>query len=71
MLRKVVKIYVLLDVAISTVGSILAVFIVGGFCLNNDLPHKTVIIIAAIILGYVCISAFYTGIKEIIDIMKA
>jgi hypothetical protein len=71
MLRKFVKIYVLLDVAISTVGGILAILIIGGFCINNDLPHKTIIVIAAIILGYVCISAFYTGIKEIINIMKA
>jgi len=70
MLRMGAKIYILLDILGRIVVSFLALFVIAGFCLNNDLVHNPIIIAGAIIAGFLFIGVFFVAVTDIIDFMK-
>jgi hypothetical protein len=70
MFRKGAKTYILLDIATNIVANILALFVIIGFCLNNDPAYRNIIIIGAITMSIFFIWALLNSIKEFIDIIK-
>jgi len=70
MLRTGAKIYILLDILGGIVVSFLALFVIAGFCLNNDLAHSPILIAGAVIAGFLFIGMFFVAVTDIIDFMK-
>jgi len=70
MLRKAAKIWILLEIIGGMIISILALFFIAGFCLNNDLNYRPIFIAGAIIIGLFSIAVFYVSVKDLIDILK-